>query len=98
MLAAAIFAVGGLAHSCNGLGIAAFGERDPGPGSLLLDAHLIGPICVVRLGKIVLEPAQLPDRVPGVRRIAAAGAADRTAKPGNRLGLREWRPGYGQRR
>src|SRR4051812_31249947 len=98
MLAAAIFAVSGLAHSYNGLGIAALGERNPGPGNLLLNAHLIGPICVIRLGKAVLEPAELLDRVLGVRRIAAASGADRTAEPGDRLGLREGRPGYRQRR
>src|SRR4051794_5526695 len=98
MLAAAIFAVGGLAHFYNGFGIAALGERDPGSGSLLLDANLIGPICVIRLGKAVFEPVQLLDRILGTRRIAAASGADRTAEPGDRLGLRERRPGYRQRR
>src|SRR5438477_6817745 len=98
MFAAAIFAVGGVAHICNRLGIAAFGERDPCPGSLLLDAYLIGPICVIRLGKAVLEPAQLLDGLLGIRRIAAAGGADRMAEPGDCLGLRERRAGYGQRR
>jgi hypothetical protein len=98
MLAAAIFAIGRVAHACDGLSIAAFGERDPGPGSLLLDAHLIGPIWVICLDKTVLEPAQLLNRVLGIRRIAAAGGADRTAEPGDRLGLCEGGLRYRQRR
>jgi len=73
VLAAAIFQVSGLAHSRNGLRFAAFGERDPSLGSLLLDGHLTRPIGILRIGEAVLERAQLLDRFLGLGRIAAAG-------------------------
>ena len=81
MLLAAILAVGGWAflHGLRHGGLRRARSRLRG---LLLDVHLIRPICVIRFGKAVLQRAQLLDRFLGPRRIAAAGRADRTAEPG----------------
>src|SRR4029077_6748406 len=91
MFATSIFQVGGLAQRRNGIPLAALGKRKPTRSSLLLDDNLPRPIGVVRLGKPVLEHAKLTDGILDLGQISAAGRTDRAAKPGNRLGLREWR-------
>src|SRR4051794_41000061 len=93
MLATSILEVSRLLHCRDGVCFAALGQGQPSPGSMLLNGNLARPIGVVHLCEPVLEDTQLIDGFLCLRQVSAASSADRAAKPGDRLGLREWRLG-----